>query len=251
MLEFMILATSNIDTEVYNSMKSHSESEKRLSNAWLAKMNQVYEKAKISYSNDKDFKQIAELYEKVNKGIEKSKRKKLYFYCGFALVYIALILFSCITIATNNISSSKEKKTEIARLENIEQEAQSLLDNGEYRKALAKAEELVYNINSSSSENTELKRQWKVKKELLIDEILDEAEKHGVHIEYTPEEETTIQETITKAAGLSNPVSSFVEGFKQGVQPGLDSAKESINESINELKENLNQEEQTTATEDN
>lgn len=251
MLEFMILATSNIDTEVYNSMKSHSESEKRLSNAWLAKMNQVYEKAKISYSNDKDFKQIAELYEKVNKGIEKSKRKKLYFYCGFALVYIALILFSCITIATNNISSSKEKKTEIARLENIEQEAQSLLDNGEYRKALAKAEELVYNINSSSSENTELKRQWKVKKELLIDEILDEAEKHGVHIEYTPEEETTIQETTTKAAGLSNPVSSFVEGFKQGVQPGLDSAKESINESINELKENLNQEEQTTVTEDN
>lgn len=247
-LEFMILATSNVDAKVYNCTNTGvSKTEKRLSEAWVSKVNQVYEKAKSVYGEEEDFKQIQQLYDKLNRNITKNKRKGVL----KITTYIIILFLPIIIIAYVGASTSNTENEETARIEAIYQEAQTALENGEYKKALLNAEALDYSPGINGKNTSELKRQWEVKKELIIDEILDEAEKHGVYLEYTPEEETTIQETTTKAAGLSNPVSSFVEGFKQGVQPGLDSAKESINESINELKENLNQEERTTVTEDN
>ena len=72
LFEFIIMASSNIqpnylkkfglfhmeglDADTYNSRKILSE-------AWLSKMKQAYEKARISFKNDEDFEHVKEIYE--------------------------------------------------------------------------------------------------------------------------------------------------------------------------------------------
>lgn len=75
MLEFMILATSNINLRAYDIMNSNTtKSEKALNDAWLSKIKQVYEKAKLSYGTERDFLEIQNLYNDCNSSISKAKR---------------------------------------------------------------------------------------------------------------------------------------------------------------------------------
>ena len=62
-LEFMILASSNIS----------GETDKNLFEAWIAKFEQAYQKAKLSLSNDSAFSQIEEIYENTEKSITRGK----------------------------------------------------------------------------------------------------------------------------------------------------------------------------------
>lgn len=76
MLEFMILATSSMNMETYDSANaSVSKSEKEINAAWFSKAQQVYEKAKRSYSTDGTFTEIKALYDSCNEEIRKSKKK--------------------------------------------------------------------------------------------------------------------------------------------------------------------------------
>ena len=87
------------------------------------------------------------------------------------------------------------EKKEIARMESIYEEAQTALENNEYRKALLNAEDLVYSPSITNGNTDELKRQWDIKRELLVDEILEEAEKNGVKLEYTsPQDDKIVDE---------------------------------------------------------
>ena len=63
--EFLILATSNINENMYFNFASHQDKsfEKRLSDAWMAKANQVYSKAILSLSTDPDFANVRYIYE--------------------------------------------------------------------------------------------------------------------------------------------------------------------------------------------
>lgn len=61
--EFMILASSNIAGE-YNEV---------VFNAWLAKFNQCYQKATLTFGNDPDFVKIQNIYNKTAKQINKEK----------------------------------------------------------------------------------------------------------------------------------------------------------------------------------
>lgn len=80
MLEFMILAYSNINLNIYDGTKVYSASQKALNDAWLSKVGQVYEKAKLSYSNDRLFEKINQYYNKCNADIRKYKRKGILKY---------------------------------------------------------------------------------------------------------------------------------------------------------------------------
>ena len=75
-LEFMILASSNID------VKKGLDDE--VSKAWLSKLEQVYEKARLLMGNSPDFAQIKNIYD-AKKNQIKTKRKKT-----------LLIIFGCI-----------------------------------------------------------------------------------------------------------------------------------------------------------
>lgn len=71
MLEFMILATSNMNMRTYDSTNTDiSKSEKELNAAWLSKVQQVYEKAKRTYSADSTFTEIKTLYDNCSEEIK-------------------------------------------------------------------------------------------------------------------------------------------------------------------------------------
>lgn len=71
--EFMILASSNFDAEYYASHLDEAD----IHDAWWTKIQQCYQKAKISFQNE-DFERIENLYSKIKKNIEKitSNKKK-------------------------------------------------------------------------------------------------------------------------------------------------------------------------------
>lgn len=76
--EFMILAASNIDLKLYGSTDAtdKSSSKRAISDAWLAKFEQAYEKAKFSFAMSPDFLNIKEIYDKKIRRLEQEERRK-------------------------------------------------------------------------------------------------------------------------------------------------------------------------------
>ena len=237
MLEFMILATSNVNMRSYDSTNTNiSKSEKAINDAWMSKIKQVYEKAKRSYGYEEDFQQIQSLYDGCNADIKNAKKKGvvkwILMFAWIPAIFIIIALSSAI------FGPGAEKK-EVARLESIEQVAIEALENGEYKKALLNAEGLEYKPGIRNGNADEIERQWDIKRELLIDEILEEAEKNGVHLERTPTDEGSEDE--------DNKTGGFIEGFKEGAQPGLDAAKENIDEFNRIMEEGKNSDSSATS----
>lgn len=103
--EFMILASSNINVSAIsgeaginsiidlNTIKSRND-------AWQAKMEQVYQKARIAFGSDADFYIIHDLYSKTLDNITKAKNRKakrifilfLLSFSFFAFLLIALFI---------------------------------------------------------------------------------------------------------------------------------------------------------------
>lgn len=91
--EFMLLASSNIDT--------NRELNDIVTSAWISKLDQVYQKAVISMSGDEDFKQIEEIYLKKQREI---KAKKLRWFLGISIALgIYFILFGMLWISEGEV----------------------------------------------------------------------------------------------------------------------------------------------------
>ena len=181
MLEFMILATSNVNTRLYDfSNTDVSKSERAINDAWMAKIKQVYEKAKLSFGNEEDFIQIEKIFRSCNTDINKAKKKGAIKVIAMAACIPSIIIVIFLVLA---ILGPGAQRKETARLESIEKVVVESLENGEYKKALLNAEALVYQPEVRNRNADEIERQWNVKRQLYIDEILTEAEKHGVNLE--------------------------------------------------------------------
>lgn len=79
-LEFMLLASSNID---------YRRIDDTLSKTWITKLDQVYQKAEISFKDHSDFERIREIYAETQKKIRRTKLIKKLFIGGI----VALVLF--------------------------------------------------------------------------------------------------------------------------------------------------------------
>lgn len=97
-MEFIILASSNIDMKVYgvNSQQYQTlnPSQREISDAWLAKYEQAYQKALLMFGGTQDFLNIQSVYEKKMREIQKRKRQLplLVIGCvGGSLLLVALI----------------------------------------------------------------------------------------------------------------------------------------------------------------
>lgn len=222
MLEFMILAVSNMNMSAYDSFSSGSLSkgEKEINAAWFAKVQQVYEKAKRSHSADSTLAEIQTLYDKCNEKIKSAKKKgavKWLLTIGWApILLIVIIIFV-------SAFSPKWEAEELDRLDNIVLDVQQALDNGEYSYALRIAESIDYQRNDA-----EMKRKWDIEREYWVDKVIEEAAANGVILEYTPTPD--VNKANDKPSDNNDTSSGFVEGFKDGMQPGLDAAKENIDE---------------------
>lgn len=201
MLEFMVLATSNMNMKTYDSYNtSITKSERKINDAWLSKVQQVYEKAKRSYSTDQVFIEIKSLFDSCNERINATKRKGIIKWC-LALGWMPLtIILLCIFLP------QKDDK-ELKRLDSIVAEVQQALDNEEYKHALRIADSIDY-----QGYDVEMERKWDIEKEYWVDRVLEEATQNGVYLEYTPSPD------VDNANGDSDEKKGgFIEGFKDGL----------------------------------
>lgn len=252
-LEFMMLAASNIDTSLYSVQGDRKKSkeyqaQKIVNDAWCATAEQTYHKAKLSFENDPDFSAIQELYTHKIKSIRLEKQKgtlnifgsgvsKIFSKMGMlihkepAILILLLLpllpLLIRMSFGTSNYFDNKEKAhhEKEKQLEAIVVEIQDCIANENYDTAFIKAQGL-YMDDNWSSESTE---RWdKVRKD-LIDLI-----------------ETKSGVSYTSGTSLPNqedtPTSnSSEEGYSSSssVKDTLDETREVLGESIDTVTDSF------------
>ena len=82
-LEFMILAASNIDTK--------KELSNEITKAWITKLEQIYQRAELIMDDGEDFRKIQRIYNKKKMEIKEKKKKVFYGILGGILGWFALI----------------------------------------------------------------------------------------------------------------------------------------------------------------
>lgn len=86
-LEFAVMAISNVDPAAFSSL-DRSEYESRipqaLSNAWLSKYEQAYQKGKLMFGNSSELERLHVLYIEKKKAIRKKKNS---IWLAFAIFY--------------------------------------------------------------------------------------------------------------------------------------------------------------------
>ncbi len=97
-MEFIILASSNIDMKVYGvnseQYRMLNPAQREISDAWLAKYEQAYQKARLMFGGTQDFLNIQGVYEQKMHEIQKKKRQLPLLIAGSvggSLLLVALV----------------------------------------------------------------------------------------------------------------------------------------------------------------
>ena len=126
--EFLILSKSNIEIDLYENTQIKS-ARLAISDAWKAKFEQAYQKAKLLLKNDDRMIEIDAMYKEINHSINKAKRKTwviLGVVFGILVVMYASI-FGIIGL-TGGFSSDKSKSN------NSNSESVSIVENKDTTK---------------------------------------------------------------------------------------------------------------------
>ena len=176
-IEFMILAASNINLSVYsstnyidagaNSMDEYAAMQS-INDAWLAKVEQVYQKAKISFGNDTDFSRIQELYTTTVRSVARAKKAKGKTQKRVIFFGVACLLIHLLIVGIIGFHHTRNEQ----RLEQIVQEIQIDIANGDYDSALIKAQSLHMDDGWSN----ESEEHWDEQREALINLINEKKE---------------------------------------------------------------------------
>lgn len=179
-LEFAVLAASNVDTSAYDDSYGilstlQNGRRKAVSDAWLAKLKQAYQKAKLVFAGDPRITEVQSLYDSTHKAIRRAKGR-VWKILGIAFGSIFAVFILIMVIALTSVAN--DEKNEIARLESIEVQVQEALEADDYTLALMHADRLYY----GESEEKHI-RDWKIKREYWIKRVIEEAAKDGVILE--------------------------------------------------------------------
>lgn len=204
-LEFAILAASNVNKDAYDFLSSNSLSSSRrrdrqrsLSDAWLSKLEQAYQKAKIVLAGDERLNEIQALHDSTHKSV---KRAKWNIWKVFGAIYAAGFILFIIIYAGLSLSQGKE----VRRLDAIEEAIEAALDDGDYRYALMNAERLVY-----SGGDSDQKRDWRIRRSYWIDKVIEEAGKNGVVLD-RPAEAESPDENISELKDLMDAYDALMK----------------------------------------
>ncbi|MBO5891507.1 MAG: zinc-ribbon domain-containing protein [Oscillospiraceae bacterium] len=226
LFEFLVLASSNINLQRYNDFDSISESEKAVSDAWEAKFEQAYEKAKLSFGTTAEFKKIQSIYEKKNAQITNSKKKKKYFWIGIAAIFIIIPILSITLILSMNSSDANKIATENARLEAIVDEVYEAIADENYVLARAKAASLVFS-GSTSLDGEQAAEKWdKTRAELLAiigaaenGEVVDVPDDNTTDSNATEGDKSPTDNTVsTQSPSTNTPTSAIISGDDDSVE---------------------------------
>lgn len=107
-LEFVIIASSNIDIKVYGiysqQYKMMDPAKREISDAWLAKFEQAYKKAMVMFGGSQEFCNIQELYQKKMDEVVKKKREYPLAIIGLVGgLFLLLILIWLLVFLTGSI----------------------------------------------------------------------------------------------------------------------------------------------------
>ena len=113
MLEFLVLASSNIEMQRYSKLHPVSRSEQAISDAWKTKFEQAYEKAKLCFGHTQEFAKMQAIYEKKNSQIREIKLKQKLFWVGFiSLPLVILGLFLALGFGIKDIQDKQRIEAE-------------------------------------------------------------------------------------------------------------------------------------------
>lgn len=230
--EFIVLSHSNINVDAYDTGGNQfKENDARLaiSNAWKAKLEQAYQKAKLVFADDPRMGNVQEMYDSVHKSINKAKWKSWKFV---GVLYAIIFGFFAIVFISIFITLSHSEKKENVRLEAIVDEVEIALDEGDYKYALMNADNLHY-----TKSNTDLEKEWEIKRNYYINKVIEEASKDGIILD------EPIHEENASAQGETDVSSNYTGGFVDGFVDGLQSENDIIQENIDEFKNVINGEE--------
>lgn len=163
-VEFAILASSNIDTESYtrgNVVMTNGVSQLDVSEAWMAKFEQAYQKARIVLAGTPELEKIEKLYEDKKeklsisqkngkKALRQNNKKVIFILAGI----LCAILFFAASIAIPVRSGEKKLEKQVEQIE-------IYIADGNYDAALTTA----YAMSTSYSES------WTQTRESLIERI--------------------------------------------------------------------------------
>lgn len=199
--EFLILAASNADCETMET------------SAWIAKMKQAHEKARIAFGGTADYERVEKIYSDAISAYNKKRTVKGFTgvgkglwsvfatigtfikfiftkffdllknsssfrsFCGIALAAICfyLLVFSPVSYFG---SQEREHKEHIAYLEALVEEVETLIEEGDYTAARIKASQIVDDTGWSS----ETEDKWNNIRETLLQTIEREEVRVGKKI---------------------------------------------------------------------
>lgn len=175
--EFMILATSNID----------EHPNKEVFKAWIAKFEQCYQKAKLSFEQENDFVKIQAIYEKTQNTINRIRRKGPIRKLLTVVLPISVLVVLCVVglkSCADWLANPEPHGTgeEVARLEAIVEEVEKALENKEYDLAMMQAKSIDFFPYHESISDHE--RQWDIKRDYLIKKVIAAAAEDGIIMEY-------------------------------------------------------------------
>lgn len=91
LLEFFVLAASNINLQRYNEFNSISDSEQAVSDAWEAKFEQAYQKAGFLIVSSPEFEKVHMLYKKKKAEVNHAKKMRVLFWILFPTIVLGLV----------------------------------------------------------------------------------------------------------------------------------------------------------------
>lgn len=169
-LEFMILASSNIDVSVYGwgDKGVITESRKAVSEAWIAKMEQVYEKAKLTFGNTPEFQNIEEKYIEKVKEVKKRKRGIWITLVGLNVALWGLIgLIMLATKLTPEPTIEKQIENRQKHLEFLVERIEDDIADGKFTDARNKA----YTLTFDEALDPERHNYWEQKQQDILEQI--------------------------------------------------------------------------------
>lgn len=230
--EFFILAKSNIQVDLYDSYTvRQNDARLELSEAWKAKFEQAYEKAKVIFSDDIRLREIDTIYNTTNKSI-KQARWKTWKLLGSAYGIIFGVMFLLVVIIS--ISSSNAERKEHKRLEAIVEEIEVAIEKKDYKYALMYADSLQYDsgyIDDSAD------CYWEIQREYWIDKVIEVAEKEGISLE-RPIEKSKEDDLSADEEGGSSSDYQTVSGNDSVLDSSLDSMYD-FQQSIEEFNKQM------------
>lgn len=189
LLEFIILSSSNIDIDVFDTGGSSlKENDARLitSKAWKSKFEQAYQKAKLLFADDLRLNEIQSMYNDIHKKINKEKSKgwKIAILCVTIIIVLYGLIFGTFAFVSYNDSKKIDKENE--RLNTIVEQVYDYIEDENYTLARATATTIVFSGSTTQNGEQAAEKWEKTRNELIA--VIDAAE-NGETINITNENE--------------------------------------------------------------